>query len=208
MSCTKNSVGGSAEKFPGGNSNSLQKVIAVYREKNYAMLERELETFRDFYLERNDLRELIRVASWGINPENGKRLSHERALRKSALAQWEKKLLLLESAIAQCGDFEQLYELLDKEAKTVKHIGALVCYDTALRIGSALNILPRNYVYLHAGAQLPNEKKNRDRIETAALKDVLANTLPSFHIENFLCIYQEDLLPLGSVLKKNNRHNG
>lgn len=95
--------------------------------------------------------------------------------------------------------FEELYDKLVKMKITS---GDLFRYDLSLRISQCLNILPKDYVYLHAGAadgaevlhnkgliKLPAEWKYRVRKNVF---DKLFPNMEAIDIENLLCIHKKD----------------
>lgn len=88
-----------------------------------------------------------------------------------------------------------------EKTKNIKKFGELCSYDTALRIGFNLNILPHK-IYLHAGAMKGAENLKWDTKK----KEIELNEIPKIHsdllvlqpyeIENFLCIYKKELANL------------
>ena len=198
MSCKKHIAEKSCrQNREKADCSTLTDVIRLYREEYYSVLEDELGKFKKVY-ETKGLEELIRAAASGKDPETGRKMPHQRRFPVDAvLQQWAEELPGAAAEIGRCRSFEQLHELLEK--KRLEGVGPLTCYDTAQRIGYALGFPPENYVYLHAGAQLPGEKKEIDgHVATSEL-------FPAYHIENLLCIYKHELASIGSLRKNQQR---
>jgi hypothetical protein len=77
----------------------------------------------------------------------------------------------------------------------IRGLGHLYTYDTALRIGAKLDLLPEK-VYLHAGTRKGAKALGLDwkarALEVASIPDELHELEPR-EIEDFLCIYEEKL---------------
>lgn len=184
--------------------SALTDVIRLYRKECCSVLEDELGKFKKVY-ETKGLEELIRAAASGKDPKTGRKMPHQRRSPADAvLQQWAEVLHRSTAEIDRCRSFEQLHELLEK--KRLKGVGPLTCYDTAQRIGYALGFPPKECVYLHAGAQLPGEKKESDgRVPINELAKELTEAFPAYHIENLLCIYKHELASIGSLRKNQQR---
>ena len=61
-------------------------------------------------------------------------------------------LLKQAGAMERARDFAELFALIDAAMEPIPGLGELYVYDTSLRIGSRLNLLPKK-VYLHAGTR-------------------------------------------------------
>lgn len=201
MSCKKHIAEKSCrQNREKADCSTLTDVIRLYRKECYSVLEDELGKFKKVY-ETKGLEELIRAAASGKDPETGRKMPHQRRFPVDAvLQQWAEELPGATAEIGQCRSFKLLHELLEK--KRLKGVGPLTCYDTAQRIGYALGFPPEDYVYLHAGAQLPGEKKEIDGdVATSELAKELTAAFPAYHIENLLCIYKNELATIGSLRK-------
>jgi hypothetical protein len=79
----------------------------------------------------------------------------------------------------------------------VRGLGELYYYDTALRIGASLRLMPRR-VYLHRGtrdgAHALGLACKADSLDPRDLPKALAVLEPR-EIEDFLCIYKDQLSP-------------
>jgi len=75
---------------------------------------------------------------------------------------------------------------------SVRGLGDLYIYDTALRLGSFLKLSPK-HVYLHAGtragARALGLKLSEDFLRVTALPKTI-QVLEPHEIEDFLCIYK------------------
>ncbi len=173
-----------------GKGRDISRLLKLYRRVNKPRLDALLNGFRNF----KTLEETIRIAALGIDA-NGKRHGHQRRLSKSVLERAAAKLRRAIDEIASSHSFDDLLDTVQRSTKTLKGFGELARYDTALRIGAHMGIYPTK-VYLHAGTRkgaraLGFRLRSRD-LEIAELPMPLQN-LPAHEIENFLCIYKEDL---------------
>ena len=136
----------------------------------------------------------IRLAALAVNC-NGKRYSHQRRLSKAALEQARDILLKNEKAMETCRNFDDLFTLFEQLLIPIKGIGNLYVYDTALRIGAKMGLLPRR-VYLHAGTRVGAIALGLDGkakvIEVSQLPDWL-HQLEPHEIEDVLCIFKDKL---------------
>lgn len=174
----------------------LQALIDAYKtDKNYCCLDLEAHLA---YFRAMPLAEAIEKATISRD-EDGKRFPHQRMLAENSLQAQATVLSGKINEIELCqkeGGFHVLYELVKK--LKVTGIGALACYDIALRIGANLNIYPV-YVYLHAGVatgalNLCVMKKGEEKpyLTLEELPPILTQLRPH-EIEDFLCIYKAKL---------------
>lgn len=163
--------------------------------RTYISLIRPLaQTELDWFRHQPNLASAIEQAALAINSE-GKRYSHQHRIRKSNLTQAKVALLDSTEVIERCDDFGELLELVEARVQSIKGIGELYVYDTSLRIGAKLNLLPGK-IYLHAGtrdgaAALGFDKKVR-YLEISALPVELQQLQPH-EIEDVLCIFKKDM---------------
>lgn len=108
-------------------------------------------------------------------------------------------------------DFEELYDFVNSVIGGVSGIGPLTVYDTAKRIGHLFEkpIYPKAYVYLSAGAEkgakaLLNRKSLSFREPTIVFEPFFG-TLPSVFVEDILCIFKNQFLPLSIEIKGTNK---
>lgn len=100
-------------------------------------------------------------------------------------------------------NFEDLYA---EVGKVLGHMTDLLHYDITLRIGAVNGILPKDYVYLHAGAlkganalkrhHYPQLKVNTPRVKLSDIVNVIPELqgFTAYDVEHFLCVYHRRLL--------------
>ena len=93
------------------------------------------------------------------------------------------------------GDFEALYDDVEKAIGGINQIGLLVLYDTTKMIGHVLGIEPVNYVYTQSGAKIGAKKllgmkRMGKRVPTSAFAKLFPGE-KSIYIEDMLCIYKK-----------------
>lgn len=99
-------------------------------------------------------------------------------------------------------NFEDLYAEL---GRLLGHMTDLLHYDITLRIGAVNGILPKDYVYLHAGALkganalkrcYPQLKVETSRVRLSDIVDVVPELqgFTAYDVEHFLCVYHRRLL--------------
>jgi|ERR1035441_5750749 hypothetical protein len=123
----------------------------------------------------------------------GKRLPHSNRLRPMQLRKAEASLLAAQPSIAHCRSFDELLGIVSSRLKTIWTNPELFSYDTALRIGAKLGLMPEK-VYLHRGTRIGARALGLD-----ARADFLRmDQLPSFlrvleprEVEDFLCIFKD-----------------
>lgn len=149
----------------------------------------------DWFRRQPTLGEAIHLAALAINSK-GKRYSHQRRLSKTVLEQARDTVLKNEKAIEACQSFDDLLDLLEQLLASVKGLGELYIYDTALRIGTKIGLLPER-VYLHAGTRVGTKALGFDgkakALEVSQLPDWLHQLQPH-EIEDVLCIFKEKLM--------------
>jgi hypothetical protein len=173
-----------------------EAIIRTYITQIRPRAKEELDWFR----QQPTLREAIRLAALAVN-SNGKRYSHQRRLHQTVLEQARDILLENEGAIEACRGqyFDDLFALLEQLLTPIKGLGELYVYDTALRIGAKVGLLPRR-VYLHAGTRVGAKALGFDgkakTIEVSQLPHWLRQLEPH-EIEDVLCIFKDELLMRG-----------
>jgi hypothetical protein len=125
--------------------------------------------------------------------ECGKRYSHQYRITRKAMQEANRLLLEKHDVLQRCKTFHELWQRIKIILGTVAGLGDLYVYDTALRIGAHLNLLP-DRVYLHAGTRTGAQafgitSRNPEWIEIEELPSVLRE-LPPHEIEDILCIYK------------------
>jgi len=169
---------------------TLRAIARAYTEQIRPLAEDELNWFRF----QPDLGKTIKFAGLAINSK-GKRYSHQRRIRKGVLPQAEYLLTSNLKAIRQCTSFGELFALINSLLNSVDGIGELYIYDTALRIGANLNLLPEK-IYLHTGtregARALGFGGKLAYIEVSDLPNGLQELEPH-EIEDVLCIFKDNL---------------
>lgn len=132
----------------GYDEKKAEVIIQTYTTQIRPRANEELNWFR----QQPTLSETICLAALAVNSK-GKRYPHQRRLSKAVLEQARDILLANEKQISQSTDFDDLFTLLERLLAHVKGLGELYVYDTALRIGAKLGMLPKR-VYLHAGTRV------------------------------------------------------
>jgi len=166
-------------------------IIRTYTTQCRPHVNEELNWFR----QQPTLSDAIRLASLAVNSK-GKRYSHQRRLSKTVLEQAQDILLANEKQISQSTDFDDLFTLLERLLAHVKGLGELYIYDTALRIGAKLNMLPKR-VYLHAGTRVGAKALGfHGRIKTLEVSQLpeWLQQLQPHEIEDVLCIFKDKLI--------------
>ena len=115
----------------------------------------------------------------------------------------ETKVILAQALEDQCLQiiptmtFEELYT---EVGRLLGHMTDLLHYDITLRIGAVNDILPKDFVYLHAGALKGAKALKRCypqlKVETPRVKHSdIVNVVPelqgftAYDVEHFLCVY-------------------
>jgi hypothetical protein len=142
--------------------------------------------------------EVIAHAGLARMPD-GKRWAHQRRIPAAVLEGATRRLRGAELESAH--SFDDLIQRLNRAVRQIRGIGELYVYDTALRIGAHLGLLPRE-VYLHAGARTGARALGLDhRAESVPVGQlpVELRRLKPHEIEDVLCIYKEWLAPAKGV---------
>lgn len=185
----------------GSGTKSLSKLMSEWKKEYRSRLYELLDGYRT-----SSFPDALKAASHGEYPPNGekagKRHPHQYRISDKAMKQWAAKLGKAQTKIQSFRGraFEDLFEFLDKQAHTVSGIGPLMVYDTALRIGANIGSLPKEYVYLHAGARIPTLQPSIHCIEKSKLPQEfkILRTWKAYEIEAFLCDYHDRIEKLMS----------
>lgn len=148
----------------------------------------------DWFRQQPTLEFAIEQAALATNSKD-KRYSHQCRLKKTVLEEARRVLLMNSKTIAQSKSFDDLFSLVETKVGGITGIGELYIYDTSLRIGAKLGLLPTK-VYLHAGtrkgAQALGFKGRVRTVEVSELPSELRQLEP-YEIEDVLCIFAGDL---------------
>ncbi|MGZ9816184.1 hypothetical protein ACXM0N_09665 [Peribacillus simplex] len=183
---------------------SLTELVEIYY-RNHAR--NEDWKLSDFKNRCKLLEDLIEDAVWGKEPRLN-RDKHQFRVPKQVLDEMVK--ILQDQAIVEeikrCQSFDDILRIIYENR--IKKFGSLAVYDTSLRLGAAFGHYP-TVVYLHQGAlDGANKLLGKDvvrknskyfcgnpefpYISTDILPEPLSKVEP-YHIENFLCIYKNNL---------------
>ena len=170
--------------------SSLNAIVRAYISQIRPRAKEELDWFKQM----PTLSVTIEHAALAIN-SIGKRYSHQRRLKKATLQRAKAILLANLRRIKQCRNFDELFTLIEVALQGTGGIGELYVYDTALRIGAKLNLLPRK-VYLHAGTRVGARAigfYGTARILRVSDLPKELQRLKPHEIEDTLCIFKSDL---------------
>ena len=170
---------------------NLKAIIRIYTRHIRPKAQAEL----DWYQRQPTLESAIEHAALATNGK-GKRYSHQRRLKKTALEEVRRVLFMNSRTIAQSKSYDDLFWLVETTVGGIAGIGELYIYDTSLRIGAKLSLLPTK-VYLHAGtrkgARALGFKSRVKTLEVAELPSELRQLEP-YEVEDLLCIFKDDLM--------------
>jgi hypothetical protein len=126
-----------------------------------------------------------------------KRHPHQRRIRRESIFLFKRHLLSSRSIsrLRACQSFDEVYDFVALESAEIDGIGQLFVYDTSLRIGSFLGLLPET-VYLHAGALMGARHLGfRSKLSPLSPKKLSKELrqMTAYEIEDFLCIYKEQI---------------
>lgn len=173
-----------------GETMSLQAIVNHYVTHYRSKAEEELDWFRG----QATLEDAIRAAALAHNA-HGRRYSHQWRLRHEVLASARDRLLFNAAALAQQPTFARLYACIEQLLRPVGGVGELYFYDTALRIGARLGLMPEA-IYLHAGTRQGAAALGYQGLGRFLLKSDLPaelRVLAAHEIEDLLCIYKAQL---------------
>jgi hypothetical protein len=166
---------------------SLAALVRAYLTHNRPRALTELQFFRNM----PSLEVAVHYAGLATD-QREKRFSHQCRIPLPALRKGRKLLLGRVPQLAACGSFHKLHTLLSELFASVRGLGHLYTYDTALRVGAYLGLEPE-HVYLHAGtragARALGLKVVQGYIEVSALPRQI-RVLAPHEAEDFLCIYK------------------
>jgi hypothetical protein len=170
----------------------LERIVEHYQKWYRPKSEAELDCFR----RQTTLASAVALASVAED-DRGRRFSHQRRLKTPDLARSQRKLLANVASVEQQKSFARLHERLEKLVGHLSGLGELYLYDTGLRIGAKLGLMPQA-VYLHAGTRVGATElgiKFEKNQRALFLSEVPAplRTLAAHEIEDVLCIYKKVL---------------
>jgi hypothetical protein len=167
-------------------SEGLEGVVVKYRRSCQSRLDAQLRSFAD----EPTLQSAVARAALA-ETRDGKRYSHQRRLKRVVLQAVRSQLFELDFGAIR--GFDELHTIIDRAIGSIHGVGELMVYDTALRIGAKLRVMP-DRVYLHSGTRrgarslgLPFKMRS---ISIAELPGPLRSLKP-YEIENCLCIFKD-----------------
>ena len=167
---------------------SLNSIVRAYQRFNRSRLVGQLDSFK----REPTLGAAVARAALAQRPD-GKRYGHQRRISPNTLKKVRKRLPA--KRCGSCRNFSELYDLIETNIGTIRGVGSLMVYDTALRIGAKLRVWPER-VYLHRGTRLGARalglKYWQPTLELSELPQAL-RTLRPHEIEDLLCIYDKEL---------------
>ncbi len=173
-----------------GRDANLGAIVRTYIGKIRPRAQDELDWFQG----QATLESALELAALATNRQ-GKRYHHQRRFRRSTLAQARHILLSNTVRIGKSETFDGLFRVVDGLLQSVPGIGELYVYDTALRIGAKLGLLP-DQVYLHAGTRVGARELGLDtratKLPMTLLPDEFRELAP-WEIEDVLCIFKDEL---------------
>lgn len=168
---------------------NLETIIRHYISHYRPHKQTELNWFR----RQTSLEAAINIAAKAEN-ERGLRYSHQYRITRKAIQEANRLLLEKYDVLQRCKSFHELWQRIKIILETVKGLGELYIYDTALRIGAYLNLLP-DRVYLHAGTRAGANafgivSRHTEWIDVNELLNILRD-LPPHEVEDILRIYKD-----------------
>lgn len=136
-SCGSNPKNSSACAQPtsGPPLGTLEAVVQTYLETCQPRLEAQLCTFAS----EPTLQSAVARAALAETP-GGKRYKHQHRIKRVVLQAILR--LLLEIDLSRMRSFYELHTAIDQASGSVRGVGELLVYDTALRIGAKLGKMP------------------------------------------------------------------
>lgn len=182
---------------------NLEKLIAGYKANNAADFDyiSGLNTTIDFILGKSNPH---------YNPKDKKTHRHGHQVRITYPNLHLAIEALKDLDASAFSDFEQLFEEVTSRTQNVPRYLQLHRYDFCLRCGAKVGIEPKDIVYFHAGAYRGARSLMEAGLASIDLKSLHADRsqfpepvrgLNSAHIENFLCVYHDNLLLLENLYR-------
>ncbi|QDU94108.1 hypothetical protein [Lignipirellula cremea] len=174
----------------------LSQLVRIYNRKHGS----RLAAYLDYFQTLDSIEDAIRFACHG---KEDKIHGHQHLVGKAKLEQARKKLQKCSDGIATIESFGDLLGLVEDRTSSIDRFGVLAIYDTALRLGSHLDVWPE-VVYLHAGT-----KKGCKALGVAAKGGTVEmeqlpkpiRSLEPYQAEDFLCIFKYQFDGEGGKMK-------
>lgn len=165
---------------------SFAAIVSDYIRRHRPKTTRELRYFRGL----RTFEEALTRAGLAQRPD-GRRWSHQRRIPGAVLEQATRRLH--QAQLRRTRSFADLIARVNAAVRSVHGIGELYVYDTALRLGAHLQLLPRE-VYLHAGTKRGARALGLDhRVKSLAPTNLPTSLrrLRPYEMEDVLCIYED-----------------
>lgn len=173
--------------------HSLESIVRAYRLNHR---KRAAEELNSFATELN-LEAAIDRASLARTPD-GRRYDHQRRLPDAVLQEVRGRLQM--GGFQRCQGFDDVFKVVDESIGDVRGVGELMVYDTALRIGAYLGLLPQ-VIYLHRGTRVGARALglNTPTAGTLLIEDLPPElrVLEPHEVEDVLCIFKSELVIVG-----------
>ncbi len=169
---------------------TLRAIVMDYIRRYRNKAREELDWFRG----QPSLARTMKCAGLAAD-RHGRKFRHQYRIRLRVLHKAAKALATRTAAIRACPDFDALFGTVEETIYSIRGIGDVTVYDTALRIGAKLKHEP-SLVYLHAGTRDGARALGLDGgRRTLSLAEVpkAFRILKPREIEDCLCIYKADL---------------
>ncbi len=167
-------------------NKSLSQLVRIYKRKHGP----RLAAYLDYFQNLDSVEDAIRYACHG---KDGKIHGHQHLVGKANLEQARKKLQKCSDEIANIECFDELLALVEDRTSNIHCFGVLAVYDTALRLGSYLDVWPM-VVYLHAGTKKGCKALGvaikGGKVEMKRLPQPIG-LLEPYQAEDFLCIFKD-----------------
>lgn len=170
----------------------LEVIVRIYIRDIRPRAQSELDWFK----EQPTLWDAIENAALAKNSK-GKRYSHQCRLSQDALNEAHRRLRRHYKEIEGTKSFNELHSVVEELVGPIPGIGELYIYDTSLRIGSKLSLLP-DKVYIHRGTRdgarnlLGIQGRNATSLEVAAWPQAFRDQLEPHEMEDVLCIFKDE----------------
>ncbi len=174
--------------------HSIRAIIQDYMQQHEPRAAEELGFFRQM----PNLARAITEAGLARRPD-GKRWNHQRRIPALVLERATRQLR--QAALGGACSFADLIARVDRAVRSIHGVGELYVYDTALRIGAHLRLLPTE-VYLHAGARVGARALGVEYRAAQVPLDQLPpglRRLEAYEVEDVLCIYKDWLVTAKGV---------
>jgi hypothetical protein len=166
---------------------TLAQIVADYIERHRPNSQADI----DFYAGQSSLNRAIDLAA-KAQRHDGTFHGHQNRVGKATMARTRTPLLAME--VKGITGFDALHEAVDRAIRNIPRVGDLAIYDTAIRLGAFLGMLPER-VYLHRGtrdgAKALGLNHKASSLTVADLPPELRQLRP-YEVEDCLCIYKAE----------------